>query len=301
MMGGGIDIQSEPNEGSTFTVKFLASLDRPPSEAPERPSVAKFAAAPQNGSNTVLVIDDDPAVHDLLEHSLTREGFSVITASRGDEGIDLARRVKPFAITLDVIMPNKDGWAVLKELKSDPGLAAIPVIMISIMDDKKLGFALGATEYLTKPVDHKRLIDLLHKYRPGDRQGHALVVEDDGETRELFARSLKKEGWSVGEAENGREALERVEEQRPDVILLDLMMPVMDGFQFVMELRKRKDIPFIPVVVVTAKDLTREDFSRIEGNVQKVLQKGAFARDELLREIRNIIKGISRPPGKRGG
>jgi len=300
MMGGSIDIHSEPNKGSTFTVRFLASIDRPPAEAPRRPSITRPTSAALNGSNTVLVIDDDPAVHDLLDHHLTREGFSVITASKGDEGIDLARRIRPFAITLDVIMPNKDGWAVLKELKSDPDLASIPVIMISIMDDKKLGFALGATEYLTKPVDHRRLIDLLHKYRPGDRDGHALVVEDDGETRELFSRSLKKEGWSVAEAENGREALERVEEKRPDVILLDLMMPVMDGFQFVVELRKREDIPFIPVVVVTAKDLTSEDFSRIEGNVQKILQKGAFSKDALLREIRNIIAGIAkRSPKKR--
>ena len=186
-------------------------------------------------------------------------------------------------------MPGMDGWAVLTALKADAELADIPVIMLTIVDDKNLGYALGAADYLTKPVDRDRLVAILQKYRGEDPSRLVLVVEDDAAAREILQRTLEKEGWAVTTAENGRVALQRVAEQRPALILLDLMMPEMDGFQVVEALREREAWRPIPIVVVTAKDLTTEDHLRLNGYVEKILQKGAYSREALLAEIRDLV------------
>jgi CheY-like chemotaxis protein len=263
----------------------------------------------------VLAIDDDPTVHDLMRRSLGREGFHVVSALGGEEGLRLARELRPDVITLDVMMPGLDGWAVLSALKSDPELADIPVVMVTIIDQKNLGYALGAAEYLTKPIDRDRLVAILKKYRsllsrsPEGSEGEAegaertprpiLVVEDDAATREMLRRVLQKEDWAVIEAENGRAALERVAERRPDLILLDLMMPEMDGFEFLEELRRHGQWRSIPVVVVTAKELTNEDRQRLNGYVERVIQKGAYTGDGLLAEVRRLVGAFTvrnRPP-----
>jgi CheY-like chemotaxis protein len=186
-------------------------------------------------------------------------------------------------------MPGMDGWTVLSALKADPDLADIPVIMLTIVDDKNLGFALGASDYLTKPIDRDRLTAVLEKYRCADRAGSILVVEDDATTREMLRRMLEKEGWGVTEAGNGREALEWVAERRPAMILLDLLMPEMDGFEFIEALRKQDKWRSIPVVVITAKDLTEADRRRLSGYVEKILRKGAYSREELLAEVRELV------------
>jgi CheY-like chemotaxis protein len=192
------------------------------------------------------------------------------------------------AITLDVMMPGMDGWAVLTALKADSDLADIPVIMLTIVDDKNLGYALGATDYLTKPVDRQRLMVILQKYQCEYSPCPVLIVEDDEATREMMRRLLEKEGWRVAEAENGRIALERLAEQRPDLILLDLMMPEMDGFQFIIALRET-EWRSIPIVVVTAMELTLEERQQLNGSVERILQKSAYNRDELLQEIRALV------------
>ncbi len=298
MMGGDISVESEPGVGSVFTIRLPAAA-KP--EAAEVVTVEARIPEVGGGAGTVLSIDDDPIVRDMLQRFLSREGFRVVTAPGGEEGLQLARELHPDAITLDVLMPGMDGWAVLAALKADPDLAVIPVVMLTIVDDKNLGYALGASDYLTKPVDRDRLITVLHRYRTQPASSRVLVVEDEAATRDLLRRVLEGEGWIVAEAENGRVALERVAEQRPDLILLDLLMPEMDGFEFVDELRRREGWESIPVVVVTAKDLTAEDRLRLHGYVHKILQKGAYQREELLAEVRDLVASLIREGGSRTG
>jgi CheY-like chemotaxis protein len=238
------------------------------------------------GVGTVLVIDDEPAVRDLMQRFLTKEGFRVVTAPGGEDGLKLARELKPDAITLDVMMPGMDGWAVLTALKADPAVADIPVIMLTIVDDRNLGYTLGAADYLTKPIDRDRLVTVLKKYR---RDLPVLIVDDDAVLRQLLRRILEPEGYKVVEAENGRVALDRLRAVSPSVILLDLMMPEMDGFEFVTEFRRHEAWRAIPIVVITARDLSRDDHERLNGYVEKILQKGANGRDQLLAEVRELV------------
>jgi hypothetical protein len=210
----------------------------------------------------------------------------VVTAPGGEEGLRRARELRPDAITLDVMMPGMDGWAVLSALKADAAVADIPVIMLTIVDDKNLGYALGAADYLTKPIERDRLVAVLERHR---RDLPVLVVDDDAGLRQLLRRMLEPEGYAVVEAENGRVALERLHDVSPSVILLDLMMPEMDGFEFVEEFRRHEAWRAIPIVVVTAKDLSHEDRERLNGHVQKILQKGTHGRDQLLAEVRELV------------
>src|SRR5262249_29406369 len=203
--------------------------------------------------------------------------------ANGQEGLRLARERRPSAITLDVLMPDSDGWAVLSALKSDPGTRDIPVIMLTVAEDRTRGFTLGASEYVTQPIDWNRLGEILRKYCSTPES--ILVVEDDDLQRESLSQALTLSGWLVREAADGREALGQLDAERPAVILLDLLMPNMDGFQFLEELRGRPDGDSIPVIVVTAKDLDDEDRRRLSGGVARILHKGAVARDELLARI----------------
>jgi CheY-like chemotaxis protein len=193
------------------------------------------------------------------------------------------------------MMPGLDGWAVLTALKADPHVADIPVIMLTIVDDKNLGYALGASDYLTKPVDRDRLVAMLNKFRREAPSRPVLIVEDDAATREMLRRMLDKEGWPVTEAENGRVALEQVTEHRPALILLDLLMPEMDGFQFLDEMRQHDVWRSIPIVVVTAKDLTAEDRQRLNGSVEQILLKGVYSREALLMEVRDLVAACVGP------
>jgi GAF domain-containing protein/CheY-like chemotaxis protein len=289
MMGGDVTVESEAGRGSTFTIRLPARVVEPREESAA--AAAPGAPGPVI-AGTVLVIDDEPAVRDLMQRFLTKEGFRVVPAAGGEDGLRLARELRPDAITLDVMMPGMDGWAVLAALKADPTVADIPVIMLTIVDDRNLGYALGASDYLTKPIDRERLVSVLTKYR---RDLPVLVVDDDAALRQLLRRMLEPEGYTVVEAENGRVALERLRTTSPSVILLDLMMPEMDGFEFVTEFRRHEAWRAIPVVVITARDLSREDHERLNGYVQRILQKGAHGRDQLLGEVRElVVTGVSR-------
>ncbi len=290
MMGGDVTVESEAGRGSTFTIRLPAEV----AESAEEPAPPADATGHGSaGVGTVLVIDDEAAVRDLMQRFLTKEGFRVVTAHGGEEGLRLARELRPDAITLDVMMPGMDGWAVLSALKADPAVADIPVIMLTIVDDRNLGYALGASDYLTKPIDRERLVTILKQYR---RDLPVLVVDDDIEVRQLLRRILEPEGYTVVEAENGRAALERLRDVAPSVILLDLMMPEMDGFEFVAEFRRHEPWRAIPIVVVTAKDLSHHDRERLNGYVQRILQKGTYGREQLLAEVRDLVAASVDPP-----
>jgi CheY-like chemotaxis protein len=267
--------------GTTFTVRL--PVDVQPACAP----VPAGSRTSENGNGTVVVIDDDPATRQLLVRMLDKEGFRVFEAATGEEGLELARTERPDVITLDVLMPGLDGWGVLAALKSDPALAAIPVVMLSVTDERNLGFSLGAAEYLTKPIERAQLSAVLSRYRrsPGAR---VLIVEDDAATRMVLRRSLEKEGWTVAEAENGRVGLEQMASAPPALVLLDLMMPEMDGFEFLDGLRARGEREAVPIVVITAKELTDQDRKRLNGGVARVLAKGARGQDDLVAELKHL-------------
>jgi CheY-like chemotaxis protein len=301
LMGGSITVDSTLGAGTTFTVRLPASIDTPaslPVRAPTELQTGDFGRA--SASRVILVVDDDGSIRDQMRRFLVREGYDVVTAGNGADAIKLARQVKPALITLDVLMPGADGWSVLQDLKADHELANIPVVMLTMLDEKQRGYALGAAEYMTKPIERDRLRTLIAKYRSdrSDRSGlRVLIVEDDEGTRQQWRRMLTGEGCEVSEAENGRGALECLTDARPELIFLDLIMPEMDGFEFLVELRNQPAFQAVPVVVVTAASLSEEDHRRLNGGVERVLAKTSFSGDELLDELRAVLSQY--PPGPR--
>jgi PAS domain S-box-containing protein len=288
MMGGDISAQSELGAGSTFTVRIRCASETPPDSAPE-PAAAETSEAALSeggGENTVLIIDDDRAARELTVRLLSREGFEVATAASGEEGVELARRTNPSAILLDVMMPSMDGWSVLSVLKSDPDLSDIPVFMATMVENRELGLALGASEYLVKPVDRDCLLNALRRHQRSRAPGSVLLIDDDKDAREVIARTFRRDGWRVEEADNGESALARLNIHTPDVIFLDLMMPEMDGFAFLERVRQEDAWSAIPIVVLTAKELTADDRRRLHRGIERVLQKGSNSLDDLLSELR---------------
>jgi CheY-like chemotaxis protein len=302
MLGGTIAVDSTLGQGAVFTIHLPAyvadrrAMSSPSADVEPKPGVTEdeASAISEDSATVVLVIDDDPAAQELITHFLNREGFHTVTASSGPEGLRMAQDLHPDVITLDVMMPEMAGWAVLSDIKSDPKLMDIPVVILTILDKKQMGFALGASDYLTKPIDRERLLHTLRRYERESaaealKEAYVLVVEDDDSARRMLRRTLQLAAWKVMEAADGYEALEKVAEQEPALILLDLMMPKMDGFTFIKELRKNPAWHDIPIVVITAKDLDGDEQERLKGTVEQILQKGGYRREELLREVRDHI------------
>jgi signal transduction histidine kinase/DNA-binding response OmpR family regulator len=300
MMGGEITVESQLGKGSTFTIRLPARIETvQPAPVIRRVRAEQPQMKPAKGS-LILVIDDDQTVCELMARHLEREGFVVRTATGGREGLELAHGLHPAAITLDINMPDLDGWTVLAAIKGDPQLADIPVVLVTIEDNRSRGYSLGATEYMTKPIDRERLIRLLQDISsPIARK--VLLVDDDEIMRESVRRVLEQEKWEVAGAGNGRLGLQHLAESCPDVIVLDLMMPEMDGFEFLVEIRQRPEWRDIPVLVLTAKDLSVEDQKRLNGYVARVMQKNASELGELLRELgRMLPRSIERGQREKG-
>jgi adenylate cyclase len=297
MMGGDISVESELGHGSKFVITLPIHVGD--AETPMRtsePSRLRMAGSPRQAP-LILVVDDDPTVREVVGRYLEREGFTFAEADGGREGLRLARELKPAAITLDITMPDLDGWTVLAAIKGDPALADIPVILLTIIDEKNRGFALGASEYLVKPIDRDKLIRVLRQLSTPSG-GSVLVVDDDQMSRAGLKHSLEQAGWRVVEADNGQVALTRLKEARPSAVLLDLMMPEMDGFEFLDEVRRHEEWRDIPVIVITARDVSAEERARLNGRVESVVQKAG--RDEMLRQVSlELAKCVNRQARER--
>lgn len=299
MMGGDITVESSLGAGTTFTIIVPAqAVPRDEEEAlalSETRWITDEVRAVSLSGGRILIIDDDANVRDLIERVLEREGFEVHAAANGQDGLRLAHSLRPDVITLDVMMGGMDGWTVLADLKADPVLADIPVIMLTMVDDRRRGFALGATDYLTKPVDRQRLMALLNRFRANTGQtdvlgpGRVLIVEDDVDTQDVLARTLQHSHWETVLADNGQMALDLLATELPDVILLDLMLPEMDGFEFIAALNQVPHWRGIPIVVLTAKDLSAEERQFLRNYVTQVIHKQAHDRDTLLAQVRQLI------------
>jgi signal transduction histidine kinase/CheY-like chemotaxis protein/HAMP domain-containing protein len=286
MMGGDVTVASESGKGSTFTVRLPADSETAVVVSDES---AHTLDEPVPRGDCVLVIDDDPTARELIANYLREGGLSVVTAAGGREGLKRAEELRPIAITLDVLMPDIDGWTVLAALRGNPKLSNIPVVMATITDPDRKGVALGAAGYLTKPIDRDRLIALMRPLQTRVRRTHVLVVEDDLMQRERISSWLEAEHWLVNEAENGLLALDRLAKEPPDIILLDLMMPEMDGFQFIAALQAQPVWRNIPVIVITALDLTAADRARLNSGVEEILLKDSFDPAHLVEIVRRII------------
>ena len=289
MMGGDISLTSVINEGTTFTVS-IPKLVIDPKKVKEK--LASSSINKDSNTFSILVIDDDLNAQELMKKFLIKENYNVIQATSGKDGLTLAKEHLPNLITLDVMMPEMDGWEVLTALQSDQKTKNIPVIMLTMANEPDLGYSLGATDYLTKPVDWNNLSKILQKHEVKAGEQSILIVEDDEITRDMLKKSLETNDFKVLSAINGKEGLSMVEKTKPALILLDLMMPEMDGFEFAEKLRENKDWLDIPVVVITAKDLTSDDHKRLKGNVEAIMQKGSYNKNDLLQEVSNRIKKL---------
>jgi len=300
LMGGTVKVHSVEHQGSTFKVTLperLLGIESTESEPTSGIVTASHdGIAYPSGANEqaplILVVDDDLTVRDILTRVLIAEGMRCITATNGRDGLSKAHTYRPDVIILDVMMPKVDGWSVISSLKANPQLAEIPVIMQSVRDDRDLGFMLGASEYLVKPVERKTLLQILKKYTNA-AESYILIVDDDESTRRLLARTLKREGWNTVEVDGGAQGLIEIERKPPALIIMDLMMPDMDGFEFLQTLRSKSSVIDIPVVVLTSKDLTSQDRLKLNGGVERILEKGRLNRDRFLDEVKRTVHSLT--------
>ena len=289
LLDGDIIVKSTIGVGSTFTLTIPLRYE--PALAATRGIVAaprEEPAAVPEASKVVLAIDDNPDAIYLLRENLTEAGYCVVGALSGEEGLQKAREFRPFAITLDILMPHKDGWEILRELKADAATQDIPIIVVSIVDNKHLGYRLGAFDYLLKPFDREAILAALARIPP--HQGRLLVVDDDPQVVDLVRQLLEGEPYEVVAAADGLEALEAIAQKRPDVILLDLLMPRMDGFAVIDRLQQDPQDRQIPVIVLTAKTLTAAEHAVLEQSVLTVIQKRGLDRDTLIQELRGALQ-----------
>jgi CheY-like chemotaxis protein len=293
MLGGDVNVASEPGVGSTFTL-VLPVHDHSALPAAEDAAEPKRAiSGDAESAHTVLVVDDDEAVHDVVGAMLARDGYRVLHARSGPEAMTLAREQHPDAVTLDVMMPQMDGWTVLSSLKGDAALRDIPVIIVTMLNDRAIALSLGAEAFLSKPIDWAQLSAVLKQFARHDAATAApiLVVDDDPEMRDMTRRMLERMGIAVHEAADGAEALAWLEANpRPSLILLDLMMPVVDGFEVLERLKQNDRWSDIPVLVATSKDFNADELAQLQRCTERVISKGATMGVDLCTAIRDTLK-----------
>jgi CheY-like chemotaxis protein/signal transduction histidine kinase len=298
ILGGTVGVVSTLGRGSRFTVTLPNSVEAtgaPQTElGPGRGHVEEEAYVTPEGS-TVLIIDDDPMIVSLLRGDLEREGLRVIAVHDGISGLSAAREHRPSAILLDIHLPRLDGWSVLAELKNDPAVSAIPVLILSVEEERARGFSFGACDYLVKPVDPERLVEAVRR-NLAVHAGEVLVVDDDASARELVGRQLQAMGFTYTEACDGEEALLKARVMHPSLIVLDLMMPRMDGFDVLAALRSEgRDVP---VIVLTGKTLERDEEVALRGGLAHVVRKGGLAIDAVVDQARQILRSSRRRASK---
>jgi signal transduction histidine kinase/CheY-like chemotaxis protein len=297
ILGGDVTVESQPGVGSTFSISLPVS---PTEAAKEVASPVVEMAAPDTMPDatlgTILVTDDDPGARRIIGSHLAREGYRVLYANSGPEALELARTERPDAITLDIMMPQQDGWTVLRQLKADDDLRSIPVIMVSVTGDRGLGFSLGAAAVLNKPVDRFELAATIHAQISAgvqDQDGTILVVDDDPPTQALTVRTVERLGLTAAVAGDGAAALAWLDANPlPRAILLDLLMPAMDGFEFLHHMRARPEWRDVPVIVLTAKTLTYSERMELQAMTQRVLAKGLGGYLELTRVVRSVLEPV---------
>jgi signal transduction histidine kinase/CheY-like chemotaxis protein len=299
LMGGDVVVNSELGNGTTFTATFLADFigasESLKNLSTQTSSLIENVVSLENSlGKTVLIIDDDPTVSELMKRQLIKENYKVVVAPNGKEGIRLARDLKPDVITLDILMPEMDGWSVLRTLKADPEVSDIPVIMASILDEKNKGFSLGAADFLSKPVQKEYLMKSIRNLIGNKDNLKICLIEDDDSLRFTMREILEKQDVKIIEAENGKIGMSILqnEEIKPDLILLDLMMPVMNGFEFLKTIRET-ELSTIPILVLTGADLSEEEKKFLSGETLKILEKSDDTFSTIVKEVGNVIKASS--------
>jgi signal transduction histidine kinase/CheY-like chemotaxis protein len=295
MLGGTVSVDSIEGKGTTFTVTVPTRYVKPSAEtaaAAEQEIAAASEAKPNRDVNAplVLVVDDEASARELLDRHLTKEGFAVAMATSGAEALEKLKTHRPIAVLLDVMLPGMDGWHVLKAIRDNPATADIPVIMQTVLDDRNFAYALGASGYLKKPIKRSQLAEALKDAASANPGHEVLIVDDDQAASERLKAMLERDGWGVTLAFNGKDALEILKNRQPNLVLVDLIMPQMDGYAFVREVRNHREWDQVPLVVMTATDIGSGKVRKLEKDTAAIVQKGSMPLADLVADLRRFAE-----------